>query len=289
MVKIIYTFVLMFAVMACTVKAGNKSSNVPQNNDVGPFVINFGGGDSYENSFEKDIHQSEGKVEYFTTPADHGKAKVDELTVTPSGCNESLTKAHLFWSEDASDAVVPLPVNSEFVILEKKGLVLLVVQGLEGCTKIKVKLKLSKVKVTPPPPPGSDFPEDLLGDWNKRTENFGYVFELKMNLAKNTENKVKMTYFTNCGNGTESFKGTVAVFEGTTDPKRFSVLIDEVTGEFFGGCGNVLALKASDKGKYVNCLAEKNAAWGTFELACSLETSPSVYPSNWQGADIHWR
>ena len=269
-----------FALGACQKKSEEKETEVViQNDGVGPFTVQFDANSNYENKIDVAINQDAGKIEFFIPPGEAGKISIEALTTQVRGCNGNQVISKAWWFADAdTTSSLPVTIGSQMTLLaNKKALLLLTFQNLTGCTNIGSTLRLKKVAIPA-------FPPDFLGDWNKRLNlGGGFVTELAMNL-KVVSNSVVMTYFSNCGNGSESFTGAIASSTNTT----FSARIERVTREFSGACGNVFAVANSDVGRYAICRAERQPIFGTFRLSCKLSSRADDFPQDWVSGDISW-
>jgi hypothetical protein len=254
-----------------------------ENTGVGPFVMEFSNGTHFENQFEIDIAQNEGKVEYFSIVNELGILSLTDYNMSVASCPATQPQLELWWLPDASvnQALAVQKGLSLNVTPGKKGLLMLGFRELQGCTRLSFNLKVSRRNA-------NAAPEHMLGDWQHVIDfGGGLRSDLKLSFTANNDG-TSVNYQTNCGSGSESFIGKVENIKAT-NPLVFSVKILNVTREFSGACGNVLGLWSQDVGRFMNCLATRTQNKANFELSCFIRSSATEYPRDFASGEIYWK
>lgn len=148
--KVIFLACLFF-LTACSKSNDSEvvQSPVAEKAEVGPFTVAFSGDNqSYEHNFKININQDEGKVEYFVQTAEAAKIDFIDTKLTVSGCPAAQVIHRTFWIPDASTQEGELTMPGFFfeTIANKKGVLLHVLKGLNGCSSVELKTVLKKQK-----------------------------------------------------------------------------------------------------------------------------------------------
>jgi hypothetical protein len=278
---------LILLVSACAKKSEAPLQPVPpeqkENTNVGPFTMEFSNSGAYNSQFEIDIAQNEGKVEYYTLVNERGVLSVKDFQLSVASCPATQPQLELWWLPDSSvrQAFIALKGLSLTVAPGKKGLLMVSLRELQGCTRVSFNLNVERRN-------SNAAPEHMLGDWNHNMDfGGGFRSEIKLSFTS-VADVTTVSYWTNCGSSQESFTGKVENIK-TTNPLTFSVKILNVTREFSGACDNVLGLWSGDVGRFMNCLATRTANKAQFELACYLRSTATDYPRDFASGDIYWK
>lgn len=263
----------------------NSADCISDTTKVGPFTMDFKSTPTYENSFSINIKQDEGSVKYYTTTDEATKLQVNTFEPLVTGCDAKQVSISLYWFPDATQNLAyPIAIKTSFTTTQQvKGLLLIQFKKLEGCTKLNLKIQVTKVTQQLP---AKEFPQILRGVWINDLTPIGVPYKLNMNIS--TETYPQLTYKAECGSGSEALQAVIRNWSDETSPYQFSAQITSVTLAFSGACSNVFALKPTDIGLYMNCLAEKNT-YGSFTLGCNLEKSATIYPTHITSGTIYWK
>lgn len=291
--QVLWAVILMISLIAC---GGKKDEATPaeseptaaQSSSIGPFGISFDANGNYQGSFDAEIaDQAAGSVEFFFNAVEKTTFKVNSRSSKAFGCDQQNFKLSLWWKPSAELQNMTFVNDGASLTVEKgaRGSLLVAFAEIEGCSRLQFSMSLTKIQTSST----VQFPSEFLGQWKKAETIFGMNQLFQLDLGLQADGKIRVNYLNDCGNGKESFIGSIVHSDGTKNPKRFTMRIDQVTKEFQGACGNVLALSQYHQGQFVSCLAEKNATYGNFQLACHLASQPERYPSDWYQSDVIWK
>lgn len=298
---LVFIGLLVFGFVGCDADSGKQEGGkevATETNQVGPFHITFDANGIYNGAFDVQIAQPSGKVEFLVDTSDTNRIfEVSSSLSTLYGCNANQTQVKLWWNSDATQHQESLVVNGAVLSLVKgkSGILQVTFQNLDGCTRLKFSMSLKKISESSGPVSSStSFPSEFMGIWSKTDVIAGSTFKFVMDFEKSGQDIV-VSYLNHCAGAEEAMSGTVIdvafdAISGST-PKKLSVRVDKVSKEFYGACSNVLALKVSDQGSYLNCLAERrlDPYYSPFHIACKLSKSMSDYPQDWSSGEVSWR
>ncbi len=290
---------LLAALLAMSLAAcgGKKDEATPaesepgpagQSSSIGPFGIFFDANGNYQGSFDAQIaNQAAGSVEFYFDAAEKTTFKVNSRSSKAFGCDQQNFKLSLWWKPSTELQNMTFVHDGASLTVEKgaRGSLLVAFTEIEGCTRLQFSMSLTKLQTSST----VQFPSEFLGQWKKAETVFGLNQLFQLDLGLQSDGKIRVSYLNDCGNGKESFIGSIIHSDSTKSPKRFTIRVDQVTKEFQGACGNVLALSQYHQGQYVSCLAEKSTIYGNFQLACNLASQPERYPTDWNQSDVNWK
>lgn len=150
--KNIFLLLATLTVFSCSPKKevmnAVPTANEADGSATGPYTVAFDLTSlTYEHSFEVNIQQDSGKVEYFITTDRNESVVVENYSSSVSGCPVEQVKHVVGWFEiEAGPTTAVLKNQSKFQTKRKtKGKVVHLFENLNGCTKIAVTMKLRQL------------------------------------------------------------------------------------------------------------------------------------------------
>lgn len=141
---------LGLSMISCGYKNPDPDSGaaVPQkSNAIGPFQIAFTAAGDYEQTFDAQISQAAGKVEYFIEPIEARRFQVTASQATAYGCDGKSANHTLFWLPDSAQTTGQYLWTGSMAATDatKRGLLLVIFDNLAPCNRLVFSLKLKKI------------------------------------------------------------------------------------------------------------------------------------------------
>lgn len=155
--KIILLLGSLIALNACQVKSSTPQSAQPpppppEKPSAGPYIVIFDNtNNTYHHSFNLNIDQKEGKVEYLITQPDAVKIEMFNTQLSVVGCSASQVTHELFWLPNKNKIEwYYVSIGSVFTTeANAEGTLVHVLKGLDGCQSLTLSTTLKRVLKSP--------------------------------------------------------------------------------------------------------------------------------------------
>jgi hypothetical protein len=144
------TVTLALALTACSVHTSPEEVAPPANNEktsAGPYQVAFDATTkTYQHSFEMDINQADGKVEYYVNTPEASEVEFVNTSLKVTGCAAGQVNHQTYWVPDSSTtAAQSIAMGSTFKTRAGvQGTFLHVLRGLTGCSHVSLSTTLKK-------------------------------------------------------------------------------------------------------------------------------------------------